>query len=200
MNGFKVFHIANSTAFFLALLFFYAPVTAQALQITSPTSPATVTDDTTTFLFQTDDGANRWAIFEPTAGARFCGDTINGYGAGVTWSMTDFETACGTSATLGDGDYHILLVDTTNSACGAGNDYATCIASGEYLGEDVLVTVGTPPPPPPPAGVSTSSIITASSTPHTTADTDFMLSIFLILAFYFFIDDIYYKLFKPHHA
>jgi len=183
----------------VAFLFFSMTSSAYALQITSPVNNDTLTDEFTSFLFQTDNGANQWTLWQPD-GSYLCGDSINGYGGGANYSMDGWATACGTTINTASTDYHFLLVSARTGNCTSGGSYALCVADALYLGEDVLVIVGTPPPPPPPPPVSTSSIITASSTPHTTADTDFMLSIFLILAFYFFIDDIYYKLFKPHHA
>jgi len=142
----------------LSAIFVMPSWASAADQILAPLNADTVTDDATPYLFQTDDGANQWVLFQPD-GTYFCGDSINGYGAGINYSINDWATACGTTLNF-DGDFHYLLVDARTGSCTSGGMYADCLASGNYLGQDVMFTVAVAPPPPPPAPIATSTAIT----------------------------------------
>jgi len=164
----------------------YSQVAFASPRIVSPTEAQVVTDVNEVYTFQTDNGIDQWTIWNPD-GTYLCGDSVSGYGSGVSWSMAGQASACGSTLSGTDGPYHYLIVTSRTADCAYTSNYADCKASIYYEGEDVCVDVGdtgfctTPPPEPPapePPDATSTLILKAVNT------TNYLLLLFLTMAWF----------------
>jgi len=149
--------------------------------IVQPVDEQVIADTSTSFTIEGDSGTGNWIIFAPSD-EWICADAlVNGvYGSN---SMNGWKTACGTSATLAEGAYHILWVD--NGTCRNNDGYEACEASGDWLGTTNCLDVGDndycAAEEPPPGG-STSTTSTGD-----TANTDLFHVIVIVYISAFFV-------------
>jgi len=125
--------------YFLFLFFFFLISATPALaDISAPTNNQVITNDTTSFNISGNAADGDWLIFSQS-GDWVCADALPNGSYGNN-SMSGWKTACGTSATLGNGAYHMLWVDA--GQCRTNGAYATCKAGAYYNGTDICLDVG----------------------------------------------------------
>jgi hypothetical protein len=110
------------------VLGFCTPIAVFAA-ITDPADGQVINDDNTAFLISGTavGAANRWIIYAPN-GDYICEDYIAS--PWNTFSMQRLKLACGTSAVLGNGAYHMLLHTTAYSpGCQADGSLTYCAAT-----------------------------------------------------------------------
>jgi hypothetical protein len=120
---------------------------------------STVTSGSVVFNVSADSaGPFKFSVYGPD-GIFITNNLDNSYN-GSTWDdvfgnggLTPFpgvDPGLGSASSGGYGDWHFLLTDSTGSACSEYSALADCLASSDYVGEDIVVHVVAPAAPPAP--------------------------------------------------